>query len=490
MITITSIKAKAIKAKAITTIITHMVLLGSLTLHSTAFATDITTATGTITGNSTATAQAVTTKLLAETKQANTGQDAQIQQREATFRLTEDQIRQQRAELLKRQARLQHHTDKLSHRFTRNEEKLAKLETRLHLETGSLGELFGVVRQSAKQLNSEIQFSVTSIDKNRYNEVVTQIVAAKTLPSMSQLTGLWRALLQQINASGQIAEVTVPVINGTGKTELKAALRIGSLGLIGEQGYLAWNSKNNTATAYLKQPKNGPVAADLRSTNSTNNSINLILDPSRGMMLAQLENTPELKDRLENGGTVGYVILTLLFIGLVIAAIQGVKLAKARSQIKQQLRHPTQIGNNPLGRILQVYVDSQAKHAANKQRISTEALELRLMEVIVDEQQGLGKGLSMLKLLAALAPMLGLLGTVTGMIETFQVITQFGNGDPKVMAGGISMALITTVLGLVAAMPLLLAHNILTTQADNIHEILEKQSIGLVAEQAEQVAAG
>ncbi len=111
------------------------------------------------------------------------------------------------------------------------------------------------------------------------------------------------------------------------------------------------------------------------------------------------------------------------------------------------------------------------------------------MEVIVDQQQGLGKGLSMLKLLAALAPMLGLLGTVTGMIETFQVITQFGNGDPKVMAGGISMALITTVLGLVAAMPLLLAHNLLSSQANNIHEILEKQSIRLVAEQADQVTA-
>lgn len=92
----------------------------------------------------------------------------------------------------------------------------------------------------------------------------------------------------------------------------------------------------------------------------------------------------------------------------------------------------------------------------------------------------------MLKLLAALAPMLGLLGTVTGMIETFQVITQFGNGDPKVMAGGISMALVTTVLGLVAAMPLLLAHNLLSTQSESIRNILEKQGIGLVAEQAER----
>src|SRR5690606_16973564 len=120
------------------------------------------------------------------------------------------------------------------------------------------------------------------------------------------------------------------------------------------------------------------------------------------------------------------------------------------------------------------------------QKRSVEALELRLLETIVDEQQGLERGLSMLKLLAALAPMLGLLGTVTGMIETFQVITQFGNGDPKVMAGGISMALVTTVLGLISAMPLLLAHNLLSAQADAIRSILEKQGISLVAAEAEK----
>lgn len=116
---------------------------------------------------------------------------------------------------------------------------------------------------------------------------------------------------------------------------------------------------------------------------------------------------------------------------------------------------------------------------------SVESLELRLLESILDEQQGLERGLSMLKLFAALAPMLGLLGTVTGMIETFQVITQFGNGDPKVMAGGISMALITTVLGLVAAMPLLLAHNILSNRAEVIRNTLEKQGVSLVARRAE-----
>ena len=163
-------------------------------------------------------------------------------------------------------------------------------------------------------------------------------------------------------------------------------------------------------------------------------------------------------------------------IGLLIAVVRGTVLLRVRHQIQKQLKTPDSPGNNPLGKVLSVY---------NKDKDRTvEALELRLLEAVVDEQSELEKGLSMLKLFAALAPMLGLLGTVTGMIETFQVITQFGNGDPKIMADGISMALVTTVLGLITAMPLLLAHNILSSQAETIRTTLEKQGIALVAEQA------
>jgi biopolymer transport protein ExbB len=245
-----------------------------------------------------------------------------------------------------------------------------------------------------------------------------------------------------------------------------------------------WSNKRHVAKPYLKQPQQGPVLADL-STIDQAGMLPVVIDPSRGIMLEQLANTPSLKERLENGGVVGKVILGLLAIGGIIALFRGTKLFIIRQQIKGQLKQPQVPGNNPLGRVLSVFYDNKERYT--EQGRSVEALELRLLETIVDEQQHLEKGLSMLKLLAALAPMLGLLGTVTGMIETFQVITQFGNGDPKVMAGGISMALITTVLGLVAAMPLLLAHNILSTQADTIRNILEKQGISLVAEQAEKV---
>ncbi|WP_333912427.1 MotA/TolQ/ExbB proton channel family protein [Vibrio coralliirubri] len=397
--------------------------------------------------------------------------------READFKKTEQELKAIKAQLEAKRTSIQGATDVLTQTFSDNENKLARLEEKLRLETGSLGELFGVVRQNAKELGAELSSTVNSVDRAEHTATVDQIIDAKSLPSMLQLTGLWMSMVEQIQASSELSKSQIAFINGEGNTQTVDAYRLGSIGLVTEQGYVSWNTQREDAIAYLKQPSNGPTLASL-STLANGDVSNVVVDPSRGFMLEQLALTPSLTDRLQAGGVVGKVILGLLAIGLIIALVRGISLAIARQKIRAQLKNPEQAGDNPLGRVLAVY---------NKEQNQTvEALELRLLEAVVDEQTHLEKGLSMLKLLAALAPMLGLLGTVTGMIETFQVITQFGNGDPKVMAGGISMALVTTVLGLVAAMPLLLAHNILSTQAENIRNILEKQGIGLVAEQAEK----
>lgn len=426
-----------------------------------------------------------TSTLVDKTQEAQRIQSAHNVQRESGFKQTEQSIRALRDALIKQRVQLQTETDQLSQTFSKNENNLAILEEQLRLETGSLGELFGVVRQAAKDLHQELEESVTVVDRAKYAPVIDQIVDAKALPSMVQLNGLWLGMVEQIEASAQLASVSVPFINADGHQANINAYRLGSMGLIGEQGYLAWNGDRIVAKPYLKQPVNGPVLSGLASMSQVG-IMSVVVDPSRGVMLEQLANAPELKDRLEHGGVVGKVILGLLAIGAIITLFRGSKLFTIRQKIKAQLKRPNEPGNNPLGRILKVY--SLGVNLKEQPR-SVEALELRLLEAIVDEQQELEKGLSMLKLLAALAPMLGLLGTVTGMIETFQVITQFGNGDPKVMAGGISTALVTTVLGLISAMPLLLAHNILSTQADAVRNILEKQGISLVAEQAEKVGS-
>ncbi|EDK28670.1 biopolymer transport protein ExbB-related protein [Vibrionales bacterium SWAT-3] len=418
-----------------------------------------------------------TAQLVNKAKSENRTQASHNVVREADFKKTEQELKAIKAELEAKRTSVQNATDVLTQTFSDNENKLARLEEKLRLETGSLGELFGVVRQNAKELGAELSSTVNSVDRAEHTATVDQIIDAKSLPSMPQLSGLWMSMVEQIQASSELSKSQIAFINGEGNTNKVDAYRLGSIGLVTEQGYVSWNTQREDAIAYLKQPQNGPTLTSLSSLANGEVS-NVVVDPSRGFMLEQLALTPSLTDRLQAGGVVGKVILGLLAIGLIIALVRGVSLAIARQKIRAQLKNPEQAGDNPLGRVLAVY---------NKEQNQTvEALELRLLEAVVDEQTHLEKGLSMLKLLAALAPMLGLLGTVTGMIETFQVITQFGNGDPKVMAGGISMALVTTVLGLVAAMPLLLAHNILSTQAENIRNILEKQGIGLVAEQAEK----
>lgn len=397
--------------------------------------------------------------------------------RESGFTQTEDELKALKASLAQQRDELKKHNDSLASTFSRNEDALARLEEKLRLETGSLGEVFGVVRQNAKELQGELENSVTSAGAQSYNQTIADITAATALPSMAQLTTLWHALDEQIKASGQISPTTVSFINGAGETQHLEAIRLGSFGLVSEHGYLSWNALKQEARAYLKQPDFGPTYSTL--TPVVNGQTQpTVVDPSRGVMLEQLALTPSLSDRIKAGGVVGKIILSLLAIGLLIALVRGVTLLVTGHKIRSQLKQPSKPGHNPLGRILAVYDPAKTR--------SVEALELRLLEAVVDEQASLERGLSMLKLLAALAPMLGLLGTVTGMIETFQVITQFGNGDPKVMAGGISMALVTTVLGLIAAMPLLLAHNILSSQAEHIRTILEKQGIALVAQQAEK----
>ena len=116
---------------------------------------------------------------------------------------------------------------------------------------------------------------------------------------------------------------------------------------------------------------------------------------------------------------------------------------------------------------------------------NAETLELKLNEAVLKETPALENSLTLLKIIAAVAPLLGLLGTVTGMILTFQAITIFGAGDPKAMAGGISSALVTTVLGLCVAIPTLLLHTVVNGRSKKIMHILEEQSAGMIAKQEE-----
>jgi len=203
------------------------------------------------------------------------------------------------------------------------------------------------------------------------------------------------------------------------------------------------------------------------------------LDPSRGQLLSMLVQTPNLRERIDQGGTVGYVIMVLGAFALVLAVLRFIQLMIISGQVASQRRNldkPSK--SNPLGRVLQVYHSNKG--------IDLESLELRLGEAVMKETPKLNRFNTLLKVIAVVAPLLGLLGTVTGMIITFQAITLFGAGDPKMMAGGISQALVTTVQGLCVAIPTVLLHTLVSGRSKALVEILEEQATGMVAEYSEK----
>jgi biopolymer transport protein ExbB len=187
---------------------------------------------------------------------------------------------------------------------------------------------------------------------------------------------------------------------------------------------------------------------------------------------------PNLQERVQQGGLVGYLIIALGIIGLLIALERMVVLGIASRKVSAQLKSDTPRQDNALGRVLSV-------HDANK-AADTETLELKLSEAIFKETPTLNRALLFLKIISVVAPLMGLLGTVTGMIKTFQAITLYGTGDPKLMAGGISQALVTTVLGLCVAIPMVLLHTLVSGRSRRIVQVLQEQSAGIIATHAEQ----
>jgi biopolymer transport protein ExbB len=205
-------------------------------------------------------------------------------------------------------------------------------------------------------------------------------------------------------------------------------------------------------------------------------------DPSRGAILGLLKQKATLSERYHAGGVVGYIITVMLLIGLGLGVFKIIQLYGVGNAIKAQLKNTNAPSDkNPLGRILAVYQNN--KHA------DVENLELKLDEAILGELPRIESGINLIKIFSAIAPLLGLLGTVLGMIATFQQITLFGTGDPRIMAGSISMALVTTAQGIIAALPLILMHSVVASRSKSIVHVLDEQTAGIIAAHAEKEQA-
>jgi biopolymer transport protein ExbB len=219
-----------------------------------------------------------------------------------------------------------------------------------------------------------------------------------------------------------------------------------------------------------------------RFTSVTSGYGQAVVDSARGVLLGLYVDRPTLGERIELGETIGYVIIAVGVLGLLAFLFQLVILIVVRLAVSRQLKsldRPT--ANNPLGRVLLAF-------KGNKDKIEedSDVAELRITEAVLREVPPLERFQAFLRLCVAAGPLLGLIGTVVGMIITFQSITESGSSDPKLMATGIGQAMIATVLGLGIAIPLLFANALLTSLSKSVVQILDEQSAGILADSIEK----
>ena len=369
--------------------------------------------------------------------------------------------------------------DRLAKQFADNETKLAAKEVELDQATGTLGEMFGVVRQASAEAYGQIATSIVSAEFPGRGEFLKRMSEeSKGLPNIQELEDLWFALQTEMTESGQISRFTTKVISLDGGSKEQEVVRVGTFNLIGEQGYLIYDDKDEIVQPLGRQPDGYLVDSALDLLSAKSGLVAFYADPSSGALLSLLKEKATMMERYHAGGVVGYVITVMLVIGLLIGIYKIVTLTVISGKMRSQLNNP---GNpstkNPLGRILTVYTENKGTDAEN--------LELKLDEAILRELPSIESGINIIKIFAAIAPLLGLLGTVLGMIATFQQITLFGTGDPKLMAGSISMALVTTAQGIIAALPLLLMHSIVAGRSKSIVHILDEQTAGIIAAHSE-----
>ena len=411
--------------------------------------------------------------------QARDSQEAR--QREAAFAQSKNQqqalLNQARAERNRAEAT----SASLEQQFEENQPRIITARQALDERLGALKELFGVLQTVSGDAQGRFSASLTNIeypDRSEFLfELGNKMAGASSLASIEDIEKLWSLLQQEVVETGKVTRFNRLVTKADGQQEEMEVVRVGAFNIVSENGYLEYDSGEKSIAELLRQPEGRYAGTTSDMMGADGGTVDFGIDVTKGGILGLLVESPTIKDRIEQGGIVGYCIIGLGIIGLIIAVLRWFALSNDSRKVSAQLKRDSASTDNPLGRVLAAYESNKGS--------DTETIELKLSEAALKEMPGLTKGLLFIKVVAAVAPLMGLLGTVTGMIKTFQVITLYGAGDPKMMAGGISQALMTTVLGLCVAIPMVLLHTVVSGQSRKIVNILQSQSAGLVAQHSE-----
>ena len=422
-------------------------------------------------------------ELLERVKQGRVKDAAENQQRIQEFQAArgrqQELLRQMEAE----QVRQENLSKQLEDTFEVNDAAIIDLERALQERLGELKELFGVLQQAAGDARGNFDSSVTQIqfpDRGDWLTEFAQKMGSTTrMPTMEEIERIWFELQREMTESAKVTKLNPTVVNADGKEEARDVVRVGLFNVVSDGAYLEYVPETQRLVELQRQPQSRFTSRASDLVDATTGLHGFGIDPTRGQLLALLVQSPSLTERIAQGKEVGYVIITLGVVAILIALWRLFALSATSASVNRQAKNLDNPGNNPLGRVLKIAHDNPDS--------DVESLELKLGEQILKETPKFNTALPFLKIISVVAPLLGLLGTVTGMIITFQAITLYGAGDPKLMAGGISTALVTTVLGLCVAIPTVFLHTLVQSRAKRLTQILQEEAAGMLSERAEKM---
>ncbi len=446
-----------------------------------------------------------------------------MQQKEAAARrdlaAQQEATRQMRA----RRDRAEAYSQELDRRWEANEARISEITALLEQHQGNLGELFGVTRQIAGDASGVLRESLISTQlkpaegEEERSEFMVRIAAAKALPSIHELERLWFELMREMTMAGEVVRYQADVIQidesakpesldeqfavdlsrqpGQGgieqavepgaalETAPQEVIRVGSFTVTSGSDYLGYLPSEQKLTELSGQLAGNfrSIAANLATTAPGSGYTKAVVDPASGALLGVYLQRPNWLQRIALGEVVGYVIIFVGILGVLLSIFQYAYLIRTRLAVRSQLANLSQPKrDNPLGRLLLAFGKSNGEktHQAPE---NLELAELRLSEAVLREVPKLERFQAFLRLCVAAGPLLGLIGTVVGMIITFHAIVASGTSDPRLMAHGIGQAMIATVLGLGIALPLLFINAGLTAFSRGIMQILDEQSEQLLA---------
>jgi len=352
-------------------------------------------------------------------------------------------------------------------------------------------EISGNVRVAARDLESLLKASPLSAGAPWRLETISPLLDKGYFPDIDDIAGMAGVFFDEIERGSQVSLREGEYVGRDGRQTSGRIFQLGKFNTVyqggGETGFLVWSPEGQRLFALSElPPRNVRRALDKYLAGESD----LVpLDMSGGAALRQITSHTSLVEQISQGGPIIWPIFLIALAAMGIVVFKIVYLNRTSGNTDRIMGEVNDLAargdwsacekivdghrgkNWPVVRVIRAGLESREE--------SRETLESVLQEAILHELPQVQKGIAMLAVLGAVAPLLGLLGTVTGMIDTFRVITLFGTSDPKLMSGGISEALVTTELGLAVAIPIMLLHTYLSRKADHLVGDMEAKAVQL-----------